>query len=62
MQFEEQAIEKSRREILSELIIPLQAQIEILEYIKRYDKINCSERLNKLYKEVNGLREEYFTL
>jgi homoserine trans-succinylase len=48
--------------MLSALIIPLQAQIDVLEEVRKYEKINCHERLNELYKEINKLRDEYFDI
>ena len=62
MQFESEIIIRCRKEVLSELIIPLQAQIEILEEVKMYDKADITYRLTKLYQEINKLREEYFKL
>jgi hypothetical protein len=52
----------SEKKKLSELIIPLQAQVEILEDMKKYDKIDCHERLSELYNELYRLRQRYFTL
>jgi hypothetical protein len=52
----------SEKKKLSELIIPLQAQVEILEELKKYDKIDCHERLSELYNELYRLRKRYFTL
>lgn len=52
----------SEKKKLSELIIPLQAQVEILEELKKYDKIDCHERLSELYNELYRLRKRYFAL
>ena len=52
----------SEKKKLSELIIPIQAQVEILEDLQKYDKIDCHERLSELYNELYRLRIKYFTL
>jgi hypothetical protein len=63
MQQENKLIDSvSEKKKISELIIPLQAQVEILEDMKKYDKIDCHERLNELYNELYRLRQRYFTL
>lgn len=62
MQQQESIIDKCKKEMLSELIIPLQAKIEILEEVKTYDKADISHKLTKLYQEINKLREEYFNI
>jgi homoserine trans-succinylase len=59
---EERIVDRCRKEMLSALIIPLQAQIDVLEEIRKYEKINCHERLSELYKEINKLRDEYFDI
>lgn len=62
MQHEESIVDKCKKEMLAELIIPLQAKIDILEEVKMYDKADISHRLSKLYQEINKLREEYFNI
>jgi hypothetical protein len=59
---EERVVDRCRKEMLSTLIIPLQAQIDVLEEIRKYEKINCHDRLNNLHKEINKLRDEYFNI
>jgi hypothetical protein len=59
---EERIANEIEKKKISELIIPLQAQVEILEDMKKYDKIDCHERLSELYNELYRLRQRYFTL
>jgi hypothetical protein len=58
----ESITDRCRKEMLSDLIIPLQAKIEVLEEIRKYEKVNCHEKLSELYKEINKLRDEYFQI
>lgn len=62
MQFKESISDRCKKEMLSELIIPLQAKIEVLEEVKEQDKADISHKLTKLYQEINKLREEYFKI
>ena len=59
---EERIVDRCRKEMLSALIIPLQAKIDVLEEVRKYEKVNCHERLTELYKEINNLRDEYFDI